>query len=338
MTVKQWMKDLSDEGPEYEDVCLRERRLFIHKYGDGYEAVAFPLLFPYGTGTFTAKRVRNLRFTDYAGLLQRLSGGQFRDDARFTAWCKLAENELFADVANEIAAERAAAATEALPTAVGVEVSGVEEGGGGGAASGGAADVGSEGDPLAMKQRKPKKPVDVTASWAAFGFVKIHPDHGSTDNIPPEVFTEDPSVWIPDPDDEEWCVDCSPPPCLRVKTWGLTTPLKWRDMDPMIRMMQSHMNTNDHFIYQDTGQHTPQDQFILKLVGRKATQVKEDPAIIAAKRTCLVLKIWLNCTADGVVGGPLVDTAACYRIIRVPASISLAKFHDQVLTAGELYR
>lgn len=110
--IEQWLLRLSSDEDDlaYSRICARERRIFIALYADGYEALEFPHLFPYGHGHFTQARDRSIRFRDYARYMMELFSDIFRRDAKFTNWLSTVEKRLLAEVVKEIAAEEAAPA------------------------------------------------------------------------------------------------------------------------------------------------------------------------------------------------------------------------------------
>ena len=98
-------------------------------------------------------------------------------------------------------------------------------------------------------------------------------------------------------------------------------------MSAIEKYMASMQSGNVDLIYRNSGGCTPQEQFIRVLAQRKARRAKEDPAVAAAKGACFRLRIAMTFDKTSKLTG-----RDCYREIQVPASISLGKFHDQVLT------
>lgn len=100
--IRQWLLTLDDDDPEYDDVCQRERGIFIDVYGHDYEARAFLCLFPFGTGTFTQERRVNMRFCEYAKSKLNLSHDTYRKDAQYKMWLGEAEKTVFNALVSEL--------------------------------------------------------------------------------------------------------------------------------------------------------------------------------------------------------------------------------------------
>lgn len=100
--IRQWLLTLDDDDPKYEDVCERERDIFMNVYGHDYEARAFLCLFPFGTGTFMQERRVNMRFCEYARSKLNLSHDTYRKDAQYKMWLGEAEKTVFNALVSEL--------------------------------------------------------------------------------------------------------------------------------------------------------------------------------------------------------------------------------------------
>ena len=157
------------------------------------------------------------------------------------------------------------------------------------------------------KYKHKKKFSDFPSNWHLKNGVYVHPE--DTRPFPEPVTLTAPSEFeFINEDYEE---------TLKVPPWGFVDHSNQSIESFMQRIM---FQNNDLMYYQDHA--PPIEQFVHVLTERKKCKILESPVSTIMDRT-IVVKITM----------PGIDEDVLYRVVELPASISLAVMHDKILSA-----
>lgn len=147
---------------------------------------------------------------------------------------------------------------------------------------------------------KPSDPTDFVRK----GHVMVHVDDKISD-YPPQIFTEDPKTWVPDPEEFDGCVE----------KWGLIAA----DEGTIESIMRNFMSSNKNISMYNATFKTPLIQFVKALVKRKRASIDSEE-VQNVVNDMFIVRIHLTGLEDD-----------CWRRFKVPASTPLHVLHDQII-------